>query len=42
MTVEFRVDKDESIVYGTLKGEVNYAEVLAGGQFTAMRDNLGM
>ena len=30
MTIEFRIDKDEGIVYGTLKGEVNYTEVLAG------------
>lgn len=30
MTVEFRIDKDEGIVYGTMKGEVNYTEVLAG------------
>jgi hypothetical protein len=30
MTVEFRVDKDEGIVYGTLTGEVDVDEVLAG------------
>ncbi len=29
MSVEFRIDKDEGIVYGTLKGEVTYTEVLS-------------
>jgi hypothetical protein len=28
MSVEFRIDKDEGIVYGTLKGEVDVDEVL--------------
>jgi hypothetical protein len=30
MTVEFRVDKDEGIVYGKLTGEVDVEQVLAG------------
>ncbi len=30
MSVEFRIDKDEGIVYGTIKGEVDVEEVLAG------------
>lgn len=29
MSVEFRIEKDEGIIYGTLKGEVNYTEVLS-------------
>jgi hypothetical protein len=29
MTVEFRIDKGERIVYGTLKGEVEVEEILA-------------
>jgi hypothetical protein len=29
MSVEFRIDKDDGIVYGTLKGEVNVEEILA-------------
>ena len=28
MTVEFRIDKDEGIVYGTLKGEFELGEIL--------------
>jgi hypothetical protein len=30
MTVEFRIDKEDRIVYGVLKGEVDVSEVLAG------------
>ena len=29
MTVEFRIDKEEGIVYGTLRGEVDVDEILA-------------
>jgi len=30
MSVEFRVDKEDEIVYGTMKGEVTAEEIIAG------------
>jgi len=39
MTVEFRIDREDRIVYGVIKGEVDVNEVLAGLEDVISRDD---